>query len=80
MPIRRDAQPPSRRRRTIPRACRRRCCAASSPTTPTPTSAGDHRFAAIRALDDFRRQLPVAGYEYFEPTSPGSAGARPARC
>jgi hypothetical protein len=27
----------------------------------------DHRFDAIRNLDDFRRQLPVAGYEYFEP-------------
>ncbi len=27
----------------------------------------DHRFDAIRTLDDFRRQLPVAGYEYFEP-------------
>lgn len=27
----------------------------------------DHRFDAIRNLDDFRRQVPVAGYEYFEP-------------
>src|SRR5579884_3108310 len=27
----------------------------------------DHRFDAIRTLEDFRRQLPVAGYEYFEP-------------
>ncbi len=27
----------------------------------------DHRFDLIRTPDDFRRQLPVAGYEYFEP-------------
>jgi hypothetical protein len=27
----------------------------------------DHRFDVIRSLDDFRRQVPVAGYEYFEP-------------
>jgi hypothetical protein len=27
----------------------------------------DHRFDAIRTVEDFRRQLPVAGYEYFEP-------------
>jgi hypothetical protein len=27
----------------------------------------DHRFDTIRTLDDFRRQLPVARYEYFEP-------------
>ena len=27
----------------------------------------DHRFDAIRTVADFRRQLPVAGYEYFEP-------------
>jgi GH3 auxin-responsive promoter len=27
----------------------------------------DHRFDVIRTLADFRRQLPVAGYEYFEP-------------
>ncbi|HMF18900.1 MAG TPA: GH3 auxin-responsive promoter family protein, partial [Gemmataceae bacterium] len=26
-----------------------------------------HGFAHIRTLADFRRQLPVAGYEYFEP-------------
>jgi len=26
-----------------------------------------HGFASIRSLDDYRRQLPVAGYEYFEP-------------
>ena len=26
-----------------------------------------HGFASIRCLDDYRRQLPVAGYEYFEP-------------
>src|SRR5213595_2208433 len=26
-----------------------------------------HGFAFIRSLDDYRRQLPVAGYEYFEP-------------
>ena len=26
-----------------------------------------HGFASIRNLDDYRRQLPVAGYEYFEP-------------
>jgi hypothetical protein len=29
--------------------------------------ARDHRFDQIHTLDDFRRQLPVAGYEYFEP-------------
>jgi hypothetical protein len=27
----------------------------------------DHHFAYIRTPDDFRRQLPVARYEYFEP-------------
>src|SRR5947209_1493267 len=27
----------------------------------------DHGFAGIRSVDDFRRQLGVAGYEYFEP-------------
>jgi hypothetical protein len=27
----------------------------------------DHRFNAIRDVADFRRQLPVAGYDYFEP-------------
>jgi hypothetical protein len=27
----------------------------------------DHRFDAIRTVEDFRRQLPVASYEYFEP-------------
>lgn len=27
----------------------------------------DHRFDAIHTVEDFRRQLPVAGYEYFEP-------------
>jgi len=26
-----------------------------------------HGFASIRSIDDYRRQLPVAGYEYFEP-------------
>jgi hypothetical protein len=26
-----------------------------------------HRFDTIRTVADFRRQLPVAGYEYFEP-------------
>jgi hypothetical protein len=33
-----------------------------------PTAFGrDHRFDAIRTVADFRRQLPVAGYDYFEP-------------
>jgi hypothetical protein len=27
----------------------------------------DHHFGDIRTVADFRRQLPVAGYEYFEP-------------
>jgi hypothetical protein len=27
----------------------------------------DHGFAGIRTVEDFRRRLPVAGYEYFEP-------------
>jgi hypothetical protein len=27
----------------------------------------DHRFDAIRTVEDFRRQVPVAGYEYVEP-------------
>ncbi|HTU92616.1 MAG TPA: GH3 auxin-responsive promoter family protein [Gemmataceae bacterium] len=27
----------------------------------------DHRFDAIRSIEDYRRQVPVAGYEYFEP-------------
>jgi hypothetical protein len=29
--------------------------------------ARDHHFAQVRTPDDFRRHLPVAGYEYFEP-------------
>ncbi len=29
--------------------------------------ARDHHFGEIHTLDDFRRHLPVAGYEYFEP-------------
>jgi len=27
----------------------------------------DHRFDTIHSIEDFRRQVPVAGYEYFEP-------------
>jgi len=27
----------------------------------------DHHFAAIRTIQDFRRHLPIATYEYFEP-------------
>src|ERR1700719_4311672 len=27
----------------------------------------DHHFAAIRTVADFRRNLPVATYEYFDP-------------
>jgi hypothetical protein len=27
----------------------------------------DHHFAAVRTLADFRRQVPVAGYDYVEP-------------
>jgi hypothetical protein len=27
----------------------------------------DHRFDAIQSVADFRRQMPIAGYEYFEP-------------
>src|SRR5438132_3113872 len=27
----------------------------------------EHHFASIRSPADFRRQLPIAGYEYFEP-------------
>jgi hypothetical protein len=27
----------------------------------------DHHFAAVAGVADFRRQLPVAGYDYFEP-------------
>src|SRR5712664_3628939 len=26
-----------------------------------------HGFAGVRAAEDFRRQVPVAGYEYVEP-------------
>jgi hypothetical protein len=29
--------------------------------------ARDHHFAEIHTLDDFRRHLPIAPYEYFEP-------------
>ncbi len=33
-----------------------------------PTDFGrDHRFDAIRTVEDYRRQLPIAGYEYLEP-------------
>jgi hypothetical protein len=31
------------------------------------TFASDHHFDTIRTVEDFRKQLPVAGYEYFEP-------------
>src|SRR5437016_1093910 len=32
------------------------------------TSFGrEHGFAHIRTVADFRRQLPIAGYDYFEP-------------
>ena len=35
---------------------------------PDGTAFGrDHRFDAIRTVEDFRRQVPVAGYEYVEP-------------
>src|SRR5215469_16525496 len=27
----------------------------------------DHRFDTVRTIEDFRRQVPVAGYEYVEP-------------
>lgn len=27
----------------------------------------DHRFSRIRTIDDFRRQVPIAGYEYYQP-------------
>ncbi len=37
-------------------------------THQTATAFGrDHRFDTIRSIDDFRRQVPVASYEYFEP-------------
>jgi hypothetical protein len=37
-------------------------------THQTATAFGrDHRFDAIQTIEDFRRQVPVAGYEYFEP-------------
>src|SRR5271163_2869851 len=32
------------------------------------TSFGrDHHFGAVRTIEDFRRHIPVAGYEYIEP-------------
>jgi hypothetical protein len=37
-------------------------------THQTATAFGrDHRFDGVRSVEDFRRQVPVAGYEYFEP-------------
>lgn len=34
----------------------------------TPTTFGrDHHFHAIRSPEDYRRQVPVSSYEYFEP-------------
>jgi len=34
----------------------------------TPTAFGrDHRFDSVRTIADFRRQVPVADYDYFEP-------------
>jgi hypothetical protein len=37
-------------------------------THQTATAFGrDHRFDVVRSVEDFRRQVPVAGYEYFEP-------------
>ena len=61
--------------------CRRRCCGASWPTRPTPTSAATTTSPTSAPLADFRRQLPVAGYEYFEPyiaARPPRRAARPA--
>ena len=40
----------------------------------------DHHFRDIHSVADFRRQLPVAPYEYFEPYLNESAVAKPTHC
>ena len=39
-----------------------------------------HGFDRIQTVADFRRQLPVAGYDYFEPWIARLAAAKPAPC
>ena len=58
---------PSSRRPPTAREVQEACSAASSPHHAATDFGRDHRFDAIRTIADFRRQLPVAGYEYFEP-------------
>jgi hypothetical protein len=53
----------TQRPREVQEALRRRILARHAGTQ----FARDHCFAQIRTLEDFRRHLPVAGYEYFEP-------------
>jgi hypothetical protein len=53
----------TRRPREVQEAVRRRIL-----TRHADTAFGrDHGFRHLRTVEDFRRQLPVAGYEYFEP-------------
>ncbi len=40
----------------------------------------DHHFATIRSEADFRRQVPIGGYERHEPYIDRSATARRAHC
>jgi hypothetical protein len=49
--------------RRVQEALRRRILAAGADTD----FGRDHHFAGLRTLDDFRRAIPVAGYEYVEP-------------
>ena len=59
--------PRSRPPRTTRARCRKPCCARILAHQADTDFGRDHHFAAIRTVADFRRQLPVAGYEYFEP-------------
>jgi hypothetical protein len=49
--------------REVQEALLRRILAFQSPTA----FGRDHRFDTIRTIEDFRRQLPVADYDYIEP-------------
>jgi hypothetical protein len=51
------------RPREVQEALRRRILAGHASTA----FARDHHFSEIHTLEDFRRRVPVAGYEYYEP-------------
>src|SRR5581483_5865400 len=65
-PIRRQLaafEEATHRPREVQEALLRRILAAQAGTA----FGREHRFADVRTVADFRRHLPVAGYDYFEP-------------